>query len=72
MTKTPATGRRGKALHVLIVKAVRQGWTVTRTGSNHLRWRSPAGALVFSSSTPKNGRVADHLSQLRKAGFKDE
>lgn len=52
--------------------AIAAGWTVTRTGTNHLRWRSPSGRLAFTAGTPdkdpreyKNARA-----KLRRAGLK--
>lgn len=39
-------------LKPIVKHAERAGWTVEITGGGHLRWRSPTGALVFSSSTP--------------------
>jgi hypothetical protein len=34
-------------------QAVAEGWQVTPTGKNHLRWRSPRGAVVITGSTPQ-------------------
>lgn len=47
------------------------GWEITMTKGHHLRWRSPTGALVFLSSTPRGGRhaIENSLSQLKKNGL---
>jgi hypothetical protein len=50
--------------------AERRGWTITMTGSGHLRWRSPLGVLVFTAGTPGEGRaIANARAQLRRAGL---
>lgn len=47
------------------------GWEVDVTGSGHLRWRHPAGGLVFSASTPSDRRSwANHLATMRRAARK--
>jgi hypothetical protein len=60
-----------KDVNDLIKEAQRQGWTITMTRSNHLKWVSPMGDFFFSSSTPSDGRrVVNKISQdLRMNGF---
>jgi hypothetical protein len=51
--------------------AIGSGWQITRTGGGHLRWRSPRGAVFFSSATPSDNRaVANFAAYLRRAGLK--
>lgn len=52
-------------------RARKADWEITMTRGHHLRWRSPAGALVFLSSTPRGGRhsIENSLAQLKKAGL---
>lgn len=53
--------------------ALEQGWTVTFTGRDHLKWSPPRGAgrPVFSSQSPSDVRaVHKHRTQLRRAGLK--
>jgi len=57
-------------LHRYIRLARRQGWTVTRTGHNHLRFRSPTGELVHTGMTPSDRRsVYNTAAELRRAGL---
>jgi hypothetical protein len=57
-------------LRQLMRSAVRQGWKVQRTGGGHLAWCSPAGAVVFSASTPSDWRaLQNHKAHLRKHGW---
>lgn len=53
-----------------LVKAAKAaGWSVTRSGSGHIRLIGPDGQEVVSSSTPgNNGSVRDLRRALRKAG----
>lgn len=68
--------RRGglpKDIADLVHTARQQGWTVTYTGGHHLRWQSPTGGVVFSSSTPTTRKgpkaLAGMRSDLRRAGL---
>lgn len=47
------------------------GWTVTRTGSNHLKWKPPAGRFVITGGTPCGGTrtMLNAVTDLRKAGL---
>lgn len=36
--------------------AMRQDWTVSTTGSGHLKWTNPAGRSCYSPSTPSDYR----------------
>lgn len=50
--------------------ALAAGWTVTRTGGGHLRWKPPQGGPVFTGATPGGRRSkANTLSDLRAAGL---
>jgi hypothetical protein len=52
-----------KELKILIDEAYKQGWEVTITNSNHLRWRTPSGGIVFTSYSPSDTRA---LYRIRK------
>jgi predicted RNA binding protein YcfA (HicA-like mRNA interferase family) len=51
--------------------ARRRGWTVTRTGGNHVAFRSPTGQTIYTGSTPSDpGRAErNHAARLRRAGL---
>jgi hypothetical protein len=54
----------------MVTYAISQGWTVTRTKSYHLKWRSPAGQLVVTSSTPSDRRAITAMKVwLRRYGL---
>lgn len=46
-----------------------RGWTIERTGNNHLRWKPPGGGQpIFSSATPSEWRSLKNLrARLRRA-----
>lgn len=57
-------------LRDLAKAAVQAGWTLFKTGGDHIKWRSPSGAIVFSASTPSDFRVARNVrTELRKRGL---
>lgn len=59
-----------KDLRQLVKQAEKQGWEVTRTGGDHLKWVSPLGAFFFSASTPSDIRGLKNLKRdLRVYGF---
>jgi hypothetical protein len=61
-----------KDLQQLITKAVRQGWEVEVTKSNHLKWISPSGERFTSAKTPSDHRAIKYVKQyLRRYGFVD-
>jgi predicted RNA binding protein YcfA (HicA-like mRNA interferase family) len=61
-----------KDMNVLIKAAESQGWTVTYRGSGHYRFKSPSGAVVFTSSTPGGGRaLANTKALLKRNGLTD-
>lgn len=67
-------GRRVKVPETLkdAYRAARKaGWTVTRTGSNHLKWAPPDGIPVFTGGSPSSARRSrqNAESALRKAGL---
>ena len=54
----------------MIKTAEKAGWTVERSRSGHLKWKSPTGGVVFSASTPSDHRaIKNHVSLMRKAGL---
>lgn len=59
-----------KEITKLIREATRQSWIVVRGKSNHLRWESPNGGIVHTSSTPSDVRaVPNMVKDLQKHGF---
>lgn len=54
----------------LLKKARADGWEITRTRNNHIKWRSPKGQVVIHSSSPSDHNAdKNFLSQLRNAGL---
>lgn len=54
----------------LMKTAKDQGWTVSKTRGEHLRWQAPTGKVVFSASTCSDSRgLANHRSLLRRNGL---
>jgi predicted RNA binding protein YcfA (HicA-like mRNA interferase family) len=48
----------------LIKTAKKQGWTISETRGNHLRWDAPGGgAPYFSSKTPSDVRAVRNMSR---------
>jgi hypothetical protein len=59
-----------KDLGKLARLARRQGWTVDQVKSGHTKWRSPAGELVVSSTSPSGpGSLLSLKRDLRRAGL---
>jgi hypothetical protein len=60
-----------EALRDAAKQAKRDNWEITRTGGHHLRWKSPSGAVVFLSATPRGGRhsIENSRALLRRAGL---
>jgi hypothetical protein len=53
--------------------ARRLGWRLSRSGTGHLRWESPDGAVVFTTSTPGDRRsTLNDRAELRRAGLRTE
>lgn len=51
-------------------KALAAGWEITRTRNLHIRWKSPTGALVYTSGTPSDRRTVRNVAALlKKAGL---
>lgn len=47
-----------------------QEWTIERTHGGHLRWTSPTGEKVFTSSTPSEWRSLDNTKrELARKGL---
>lgn len=59
-------------LRELYAAAIEQGWTITWTGANHLRWRGPDGRVAFCAGTPgPDPRDRYNVrAKLRRAGLK--
>lgn len=54
----------------LVREAEQQGWVILRTKNNHLKWLSPLGGIVYSSSTPSDHRALENLRRdLRVYGL---
>ncbi len=54
----------------LFAALIEQGWILDLTKKNHIRARSPAGAVVYLSGTPSSRRTVDEdISVLRRHGF---
>ena len=45
-----------KEIREFIKEVEKQGWTVVKTNGDHLKWISPTGDFVISSSTPSDRR----------------
>ena len=59
-----------KDLQQLVKQAKKQGWEVSRTKGDHLKWVSPMGSFFFSASTPSDIRGLKNLKRdLRVNGF---
>lgn len=55
----------------LYALAIEQGWVVTVSGTNHLKWQPPTGRPVFTAGTPGEGReYLNTRAKLRRAGLK--
>lgn len=50
--------------------ARQQGWEVTTTGGNHLKWKAPGGKVIYTSRTPSDSSgVRKALNDLNRAGL---
>jgi predicted RNA binding protein YcfA (HicA-like mRNA interferase family) len=59
-----------KEFKQVIKVAESKGWVVCLTKGGHLKWASPSGQIVFSASTPSDGRAVKNLiSELRRHGI---
>jgi predicted RNA binding protein YcfA (HicA-like mRNA interferase family) len=61
-----------KELKPIVRLAIDQGWQVSITGGNHLVFRSPAGASVYTAGTPSKARgryLLNVRADLRRAGL---
>jgi hypothetical protein len=64
-------GKTAKIFGELIRKVQDQGWVVTRTNGDHLRWQPPGGGMpIYSASTPRSDNIRAHLRLLKRAGYK--
>lgn len=47
-----------------------QGWSITLAKGGHLKWKSPSGALVVTSSSPSDQRaIRNIVRDLQRCGF---
>jgi len=54
----------------LATKAEKQGWRVSKTRGNHLKFQAPDGAVMFFSSSPSDVRaMKNFISAMCKHGF---
>jgi hypothetical protein len=59
-----------KEISKLIREAQRQKWVIVKTKSNHIKWKSPLGGMVFSSCTPSDPHALRNIvDDLKKKGF---
>jgi hypothetical protein len=59
-----------KEFKQVIKIAESKGWVVCLTKGGHLKWTSASGQVVFSASTPSDGRAVKNLiSELRRHGI---
>jgi predicted RNA binding protein YcfA (HicA-like mRNA interferase family) len=59
-----------KEVQELIKQAEAQGWVVQQSSGGHLKWLSPMGGFVFSSSTASDYRAVKNITRDLKAyGF---
>lgn len=51
--------------------ALQQGWRISTTNNNHLKWQPPVGQPIFGPSTPSDRRGIENLiHQLKRAGLR--
>lgn len=63
------TGINDKDMRKVAKQAQREGWVITVTGSNHLKWRSPDGITLFSPMTGSYRSWKNFRAMLRRNGF---
>lgn len=63
--------RVARELRHLVVAAIEQGWEVTKTNGGHLKFKAPGGGLVYTPSTPGQGKrgIENATAELRRAGL---
>lgn len=63
-------GFNNKDINKIAKKAQREGWVLTVTGGNHVKWKSPDGkTMLVSSRTGSYSAWKNFLADLRRAGF---
>ncbi|CAB4123722.1 hypothetical protein UFOVP46_81 [uncultured Caudovirales phage] len=69
--KSSSTMNDRKEIQLLVKQATKQGWIVSRTGSDHIKWLPPNGMeMIISSSSPSDYRTIRWLKRdLRVRGF---
>jgi hypothetical protein len=50
-----------KEMKQLAKEAESQGWVITIRNNSHLKWTSPAGAVVFTSATPGDMNAVNQI-----------
>lgn len=64
------TPRIPEPLRAMAKLARRLQWTISYTGSGHLRWQPPSGMAIYTPSTPGGGRsIPNCIAKLRRAGL---
>lgn len=58
-------------LRHLARKARAEGWSITQTGSGHLRWKPPSGRAVITGSTSHRKGFGPRMERrdLERAGL---
>lgn len=61
-----------ESLRPIYKQAIDQGWKVTRTRNQHLRWTNPNGEICFTASTPSDSirNKRNVVALLRRHGLK--
>jgi len=50
--------------------AIKQGWTIYFTRSNHFKWCAPDGQFIFTAKSPSDHRaIRNQTAFLRRAGL---
>ena len=54
----------------LLEAAIKANWMVEKTNGNHIRWKAPSGATVFTSCSPSDHRaMLNARSPFRRQGL---
>lgn len=63
--------RVARELRHLVVAAISQKWEVVKTNGGHLKFTSPSGGIVFTPSTPGQGKrgIENATAELRRKGL---
>lgn len=63
------TGINDKDMRKVAKQAQKEGWVITLTGNNHLKWKSPEGITLFSPLTGSYRGWKNFRAMLRRNGF---